>query len=300
MNELKLSILEFGQMHPPKVLSHQVINNLFEDVSLYDEWGYRRLWLSEHYSPEFAWFNPEMILPLLAGYSEKIKIGMAGVLLSYHSPLLVAQNFKILSSIYADRIDLGLARAFVPDNTSIFLISKDEIGKAAENWDYKVSELFSFLTQWDREDSLIKNMPVPPHGTKLPDMWFLGTSDYSLASAVINKANFCLSLMHPNSNLEKNADTIKRFKGMYFDKHNELPQTSVLLATGMVDSSALIEGYNVQFNKNSIANPFGEKDFIMDHLVKLQMQLENDEFVLYTPVLDREKKLKQFEQIIRG
>ncbi|MDN5288029.1 MAG: hypothetical protein JWR38_4303 [Mucilaginibacter sp.] len=298
MSRLNLSLLEFGKTFPPEQLAHHVINNLFEDVSLYENLGYKRLWLSEHYSPEFAWFNPEMLMPLLAGYSEKIKIGLAGVLLGYHSPLRVAQNFKILSSIYAGRIDLGLARASVPENTSVFLISKEEVKSVVENWETKVAQLVSFLRNWEPEKSLLKNMIVPPHGTDLPDVWVLGASGNSVNIAVENKANFCLSFMHPGSNYRKSKDVIKRFKEEYLKKHLILPETSVLLASFATDDKDLIQRYGLQYNQEAEINPFGPADYIKEELVRLQRELESDEFVIYCPVPERCQRIAHYQSII--
>lgn len=298
MNNFDLSILEFGTLLAPNILPHNVINSLFEEISIYEKIGYRRLWLSEHYSREFAWFNPEMLIPLLAGYSDKIKVGIAGILLNYHSPLRVAQNFKMLSSIYPNRIDLGLARAFVPDNTSIYLISQEEVAQKKDYWEQKVSQLTSFVREIDPAKSLIKDILVPPHGTILPELWILGSSGSSINIAIKEKTNFCLSFMHPGSNYNKNKDLIKFFKEEYYIKHLEVPTSSVLICCQVLKDEKIIKKYNNQYNINGNVNLFGGIDYIKEKLNELHSQFGNDEFAIFCPAIDREERIFNYQSFI--
>lgn len=294
-----LSILDFGYIRTPQLYAHQVINSLFNEVAVYESLGYKRLWLSEHYSPEFAWYSPEMLLPLLAGYSETIKIGIAGSLLAYHSPLLIAQNYKILSSIYPGRIDLGLARAFVPPHINQYLAPK--AGDSAEDqlagWNTKVSQLFSFLKEYDPETSLLKGMITPPQGTVLPETWFLGASGSAVDKAVHYESNFCLSLMHPGSSYPKYKDTIKIFNEQYFKTHGKVPQSSVLVAITDTEDSAQIEKFHAAYNETELPNPCGPADLIIEKLISLGKVMENTEFVLFYPEYERQKRLDLFHKI---
>lgn len=298
MNEFKLGVLDFGELLPPGLLPHHVINNLFEDVSVYERLGYKRLWLSEHYSPEFAWLNPEMLLPLLAGYSEKIKIGIAGILLNYHSPLRVAQNFKILSSIYHNRIDLGLARAFVPEEISAYLVPLSQAGKGIDDWEVKIKQLTSFVRETEPAMALIKNTLVPPHGTSRPDLWVLGSSKHSLGISIREKLNFCLSFMHPGSDYKLNRDTLKNFREEFYSLNAYMPETAVLLCCAVTEDAKLIQKYNQKYNGSGGVNLFGTADYIKDRLLSLHSVLHNDEFIIHCPVIDREERLLTFKEII--
>ena len=293
-----LGILDFGYINPPKLHAYQTINSLFEEVAQYEALGYKRLWLSEHYSPEFAWFNPEILLPLLAGYSEKIRVGLAGVLLSYHSPLLVAQNFKLLSAVYNDRIDLGIARAHVSERTGKFLVSNTEMENINADWENKVAQLLLFLRQNSIEESLLEKMTVPPHGTMLPEMWLLGASGHSVDNTVKNQCNFCISFMHPGSDFNKNKDTLKIFKEKYYAKNNCLPQTAVLLCGVHVRDKIERQRLENEFNQRGDVNIFGEKNFIIDRLHALKEIFDNDEFILFNPYFDRSQRMESFATII--
>jgi alkanesulfonate monooxygenase SsuD/methylene tetrahydromethanopterin reductase-like flavin-dependent oxidoreductase (luciferase family) len=291
-----LSILESGLINPPELHAYEAINSLLQDVGQFEALGYKRLWLTEHYSREFAWFNPECLLPLLAGYSEKIRIGMAGVLLSYHSPLRVAQSFKILSALYHDRIDLGIARAYVPDYINKYLAPQADPAHVNADWDEKIRQLTLFTRQTDPENCLMRNMLLPPHGTSLPDLWMLGSSSHSVQNAVANECNFCISFTHPGSDFSKNVDTIKIYQDEFFKAHGRLPATSVLVWCVHTDDKEAAE-LNRQYDKCAEANLFGNRNFIADKLHELQSILANDEFVLFSPIINRTRRMESFAAV---
>ena len=289
-----LGILEFGYIRPPDLHAYQVINSLFEEVSFYEELGYKRLWLSEHYSPEFAWFNPSMLLPLLAGYSEKIRIGIAGILLSYHSSLLVAQNFKLLSAVYPDRIDLGIAKARIPPNTNKFLISPEENERIPVEWERKINELLFFIRNDEPENEVLEKMVVPPHGTSLPEPWMLGASPFSMDLAIKERCNFCISFMHPGSGFRANREVCRQFREKYFKAHGALPIASALVPVALIEDGERKTQFEVMYGNSPETNIFGSREFVQDKVAELQQQLDCDELVLFTPFWERERRMETY------
>jgi alkanesulfonate monooxygenase SsuD/methylene tetrahydromethanopterin reductase-like flavin-dependent oxidoreductase (luciferase family) len=299
MKSVEFGILEFGYINPPELYAHEVINQLFQEISLYESMGYKRLWLSEHFSPEFAWFYPEMLLPLLAGYSEKIRVGIAGILLSYHSPLLVAQNFKILSAVYADRIDLGIARAGIPDNVNKYLIANEEKERLIGNWEQKITELLFFLRNDEPKNQVLENMVVPPHGTILPEQWILGASPSSVNLAIQHRCNLCVSFMHPGSDFKRDKDLMKTFKENFSDINNQKPITAVLLPCALVeDNDARKKIFDESYANSTQTNLFGTKNYIQDKLALLTATFDCDEVILYTPYWERQKRIETYKSII--
>jgi alkanesulfonate monooxygenase SsuD/methylene tetrahydromethanopterin reductase-like flavin-dependent oxidoreductase (luciferase family) len=208
----------------------------------------------------------------------------------------VALNFKMLSSIYSGRIDLGLARAFVPEHISCFLTA--DYKEPALTWADKVDQLFSFLNTHESEKSLIKPIIIPPQGAALPVTWFLGSSEFSIENAISHKSNFCLSFMHPGSNYEKNKDVIKKFKEKYYKVHGEVPLTAVLIASSFQSAGEELKRFNPVYDGASIINPIGSADFIVGQLDKMLREIENDEFVLFSPVANRELRKEFFQTIM--
>ena len=77
-----------------------------------DRAGYRRYWVAEHHNmPAVAATNPPVLIGLLAGATERIRVGSGGVMLPNHAPLVVAEQFALLEAAFPGRIDLGIGRA---------------------------------------------------------------------------------------------------------------------------------------------------------------------------------------------
>src|SRR5499427_6854626 len=77
-----------------------------------EQWGYRRYWLAEHHNmPGIASAATSVLIGHIAGGTKSIRVGSGGIMLPNHSPLVIAEQFGTLASLYPDRIDLGLGRA---------------------------------------------------------------------------------------------------------------------------------------------------------------------------------------------
>src|SRR5690606_3212772 len=77
-----------------------------------DRLGFERYWVAEHHNmPAVAATAPPVLIGLLAGRTERIRVGSGGVMLPNHAPLAVAEQFALLEAAYPDRIDLGIGRA---------------------------------------------------------------------------------------------------------------------------------------------------------------------------------------------
>src|SRR6187549_252598 len=71
--------------------------------------GYHRYWVAEHHDTRsFAIASPEILIPVLASNTKKIRIGSGGVLISHYSPLKIAEQFNMLQVLFPGRIDLGI------------------------------------------------------------------------------------------------------------------------------------------------------------------------------------------------
>lgn len=291
MYNTKFNILDFGKIRPPKISAHEVINSLFMDVEKYEQLGYHRYWLSEHYSPEFAWFSPEMLMPFLLGYSSKIKIGWAGVLLNLHNPLFVSSNMRLLSAIYPNRVDLGIARATAVQEYKDYMLIKDM------DWKEKVDLLNEFMRGSWVYPSTGEKLFVPPHATDIPELWYLGNSSKAFDLCLNNNFNLAISFIHPGSNFLENVDTLKIYKELYFQRFNSLPKTSLLIGLGVVENGRQKKVLEKFYTIPGFNNVFGSINVIHEKLLNLKDQFDNDEFCIYLPFCDRNRRLEQFELI---
>ncbi|MEZ5498413.1 MAG: LLM class flavin-dependent oxidoreductase [Steroidobacteraceae bacterium] len=135
--------------------------------------GYQRFWVAEHHNmPGIASAATSVVMGYLAGGTERIRIGAGGIMLPNHAPLLIAEQFGTLESLYPGRIDLGLGRAPGTDQTTLRAMRRDP--RSAEHFVYDVKELQSLLGPVE-PGQLIQ--AVPGGGTQVP-LWILGSSLY--------------------------------------------------------------------------------------------------------------------------
>ncbi|MFF0342001.1 LLM class flavin-dependent oxidoreductase [Kribbella sp. NPDC004875] len=110
-----------------------------------EELGYKRFWVSEHHSvPGVVGSAPTVLAAAVAARTERIRVGTGGVMLPNHKPLVVAEQFGVLESLYPGRIDMGLGRSvgFTNGVRRALGVEKD----AADDFSTQVEELLGFLT----------------------------------------------------------------------------------------------------------------------------------------------------------
>jgi len=107
-----------------------------------------------------------------------------------------------------------------------------------------------------------------------------------------------LSFMHPGSSFERNKDVIKIFKEKYYKRHHQLPTTSVLISCAVLKPGDRLDTLNRQYNHLETVNPFGTGEYIAEQMERIQEIIENDEFVLFCPLVNREERLASYESIM--
>src|SRR4051794_27157396 len=90
-----------------------------------EEWGYHRYWLAEHHNlPGIASAATSVVIGYVAGGTKRIRVGAGGIMLPNHAPLVIAEQFGTLASLYPGRIDLGLGRAPGSDRQTMFALRR--------------------------------------------------------------------------------------------------------------------------------------------------------------------------------
>ena len=114
MKPIRVGLLDFGLRHG-KLNSLSVVEDLIDYAGRADQLGFSRFWIAEHHVPQTraAWSNPQALVPLLAGMTQRIHVGVAGILLSLHTPYHVASSFKLLAHLFPGRNDLGVSNGVV-------------------------------------------------------------------------------------------------------------------------------------------------------------------------------------------
>ena len=137
--------------------------------------GYKRFWISEHHNAESL---VSSATPLLIGYvaenTKSIRVGSGGVMLPNHAPLIVAEQFGTLATLYPDRIDLGLGRAPGTDQVTARALRRERT-ETVNDFPNDVQELQQYFSKANK-NSLVR--AIPGEGLEVP-LYLLGSSTYS-------------------------------------------------------------------------------------------------------------------------
>jgi luciferase family oxidoreductase group 1 len=133
--------------------------------------GYRRYWLAEHHNmPGIASAATSVVIAHVAGGTSTIRVGSGGVMLPNHAPLVIAEQFGTLESLFPGRIDLGLGRAAGADQRTLRALRRPFT--AADTFPQDVLELQSLLAAPEPGQAV---RAVPGAGLRVP-LWILGSS----------------------------------------------------------------------------------------------------------------------------
>lgn len=136
-----------------------------------EELGYNRFWMAEHHNMEhIASSATSVLLGHMAEATSKIRIGSGGIMLPNHSPLIIAEQFGTLATMYPKRIDLGLGRAPGTDQTTAHAIRPNRM-QEVYNFPDNVAQLQKYLSH----ENGGKVKAFPGEGTEVP-IWILGSS----------------------------------------------------------------------------------------------------------------------------
>lgn len=138
-----------------------------------EEWGYGRYWLAEHHNmPGIASAATSVLIGHVASVTKKIRVGSGGIMLPNHSPLVIAEQFGTLATLYPDRIDLGIGRAPGTDMATARALRRNLQG--GDSFPQDVVELLDYFS---KEPESVRVRAIPGAGTNVP-IWILGSSTY--------------------------------------------------------------------------------------------------------------------------
>lgn len=157
----------------------EAVRHTVELARLADALGYHRIWLAEHHNMRgLADPCPEILLARIGAATSRIRIGSGGVLLPYYSALKVAEVFRMLEALYPGRVDLGIGRAPGTD-----MLTSQALFQGA-HYDFNqfpahVQETVALLQDALPGDHPYAGLRAMPAGDGVPEVWLLGSSDYS-------------------------------------------------------------------------------------------------------------------------
>jgi luciferase family oxidoreductase group 1 len=167
---IPLSILDLAPIVEGGTASDSFRNSL--DLAQHGErWGYNRFWLAEHHGmPGIASAATSVLMCHVANGTSTIRIGAGGIMLPNHSPLVIAEQFGTLASLFPGRIELGLGRAPGSDHTTARALRRN-LASDADEFPQDVVELMDYFADSPRRQV----RAVPGAGLDVP-VWILGSS----------------------------------------------------------------------------------------------------------------------------
>lgn len=156
-----------------------------------DRLGFRRYWFAEHHNmPAVASTTPPVLVAAAAARTSRIRVGSGGVMLPNHSPLVVAEQFAALEALAPGRIDLGIGRAPGSDPVITQLLRQSGTTSDVERFPDHIRDILSLVSPDGASVRFTSggtyDVHATPAATGAPDVWLLGSSDYSaqLAAAL--------------------------------------------------------------------------------------------------------------------
>jgi luciferase family oxidoreductase group 1 len=179
---MRLSVLD----QSPIISGHDARRAIEETLALArraDELGYHRYWLAEHHAiAALADPCPEVLVARLGAETRRMRIGTGGVLLPYYSAFRVAEAFRMLEALYPGRIDLGIGRAPGGDARTAQAVAGGGFPDAS-HFPEQIWQLCGHLDRTLPLEHPFKPVRVQPEVATAPEVWLLGSSDYSGALA---------------------------------------------------------------------------------------------------------------------
>ena len=166
----------------------QSFRNALDLAQHAEQWGYRRYWIAEHHSlVGVASAATSVVIAHIGAGTRTIRIGAGGIMLPNHAPLLIAEQFGTLESLYPGRIDLGLGRAPGSDQVTSQALRRDPM--AGDDFPKEVGELMYWFSPEQPGQSVVA---VPGAGLKIP-LWILGSSTWGAQFAAANGLPFAFA-----------------------------------------------------------------------------------------------------------
>ena len=286
-----------------------------------EQWGYRRYWLAEHHNMTgIASAATSVVIGHVAGGTKTIRVGSGGVMLPNHAPLVIAEQFGTLASLFPGRIDLGLGRAPGTDQTTARALRRDLHG-SADSFPDDVVELQRYFSDPVPGQRV---RAVPGAGLNVP-LWLLGSSLFSaqlaaalglpFAFASHFAPDYMMQALHvyraqfqPSATLDKPyamvgvnlfaAETNDEARRLF----TSLQQQFINLRRGTpgqlqppVDQVAASEMEMSSVRHSLACSVVGDRDTVRDGLRTIIEQTGASELMLTAQIYDHAARLRSFE-----
>jgi luciferase family oxidoreductase group 1 len=185
LDNVPLSVLDLAPI-PTGTSVGDALRSTIALAQRVEQLGFVRFWVAEHHNmPGIASSSPAVLIGHIAEATSTLRVGSGGVMLPNHSSLVVAEQFGMLDALHPGRIDLGIGRAPGSDQLTALAIRRSAEALSADDFPAQLTNLLNYFSnEWPAGHPFAAITAVPGAGAN-PDVWLLGSSDYSAQVAAM-------------------------------------------------------------------------------------------------------------------
>lgn len=295
---VKLSVLDLVPVLQGKTHLESIQNSLSLARNV-EQWGYERFWISEHHNTESL---VSSATPLLIGYiaenTKTIRVGSGGVMLPNHAPLVVAEQFGTLATLYPNRIDLGLGRAPGTDQRTARALRRERV-ESVHDFPRDIQELQHYFSQASIDGPV---RAIPGVGLEVP-IYILGSSTFSAQLAAQMGLPYAFaSHFAPNLLIEALDIYQNQFKiSSQLANPYSMAAVNVIIGDTNEEAEKLATSMKMFFlnvvrrDRNPLLPPTDRMDEVWNPLEKAQVE----QMLYFSFVGDKEKVENQLRGFVR-
>ncbi|ENW87788.1 hypothetical protein F906_01031 [Acinetobacter pseudolwoffii] len=326
LNDTRFSILELVPVRDDKTIQF-ALNHALELAQAAEQLGYSRMWLAEHHNMDgIASSATAVLLGYLLANTKTLTLGSGGIMLPNHAPLVVAEQFGTLATLYPDRVELGLGRAPGTDQMTMRALRRGR----QETEDQFPQDILEILQYFKDPEPNQRIVATPGQSTHVP-VWLLGSSLFSAQLAAKLGLPYSFA-SHFAPRMLGQAIQLYR-ENFEPSEYLERPYVSMGVPTCVADSDeeaeylatsayqrvlSLIRGQTLKLKapidsmdglwspaeKMSVDNFFamaqvGSKETVKAGLESLLARYDVDEFIFTCDIYDTDKRLHNFELLMQ-
>ena len=230
---MQLSILDYAQIDEGKD-AYQAFHHTIQLAKMAERYGYSRFWMAEHHDvPAFASSSPEMMMMHLLNQTSRIRIGSGGVMLPHYSPFKVAENFRVMETLFPGRVDLGIGSTIGTPRVNKAL---NEMKQKKLPFETSIQDILSYLTSKEVVNShRMAGITANPYTKRSPSIWLLSASMRSAKIAAKLGVGYTFGLfpLAGRDNMEKGLKAVEYYRA-HFEPSEFLSKPQVSIAPFLV------------------------------------------------------------------
>ena len=326
LSETQFSILELAPVREDQTVQLTLQHSL-KLAQQAERLGYSRLWLAEHHNMDgIASSATAVLLGYLLANTSTLKVGSGGIMLPNHAPLIVAEQFGTLATLYPNRIELGLGRAPGTDQMTMRALRRGR-QETEDQFPQDVLEILHYFKDAEPNQRIIA---TPGQGTHVP-VWLLGSSlfsaqlaaklglPYSFASHFaprmlkqaiqLYRENFepseylskpCVSMGVPTVVAETDAEAEYLATSAYQRVLGLMRGQSLKLKAPIASMDGLWSpAEKMSVDSFYAMTQIGSNGTVKEGLKQLLLEYDVDEFIFTCDIYDTDKRLENFERLMQ-